>query len=193
MSKNGRGKRPHFHDWGPQQKPRPSLQAIQRAKDAIEVLIDCHYIWPGTKEQFAIKMGWFDKDLNPNREMVAEVCNMTRDQDEWPEVKAELGGMRIAYAPSEGGMVLMDLSGDMPLTHQVHFLIGDAQRQQQHKTENRRRLPSWEAAGNSAVMMQDRELAQLFFNGKNEIERSGFITDLTAQKLFQALAARGML
>lgn len=188
------GKRSHFHDMGPQQEPRgPSLQAIQRAKQAVETLIDCRYKWNGTKEQFAIKMGWYDSDLRPSRRMVEEACNISRSQADWPDVRAELGGLVIAYAPNEGGMILMDWSGEMPLEHQVHFLVGDAQRQQQHKTENRRRLPAWEAAGNSAVMMNDRELSQLFFSGKNEVERTGFISDLTHQRLMQALASRGWL
>ena len=189
------GKRTHFHDNGPQREPRrPSIQQIQRANQAIETLIDCHYKWNGTKEQFAIKMGWYEgPDHHPSRRMVEEACTITRDQNDWPDIRADLGGLIIAYAPEEGGMILIDWSGDMPLEHQVHFLIGDAQRQQQHKTENRRRIPTWEAAGNAAVMMNDPELAQLFFAGKNEVERSGFITDLTSRKLFQAIAARGWL
>ncbi len=158
------------------------LTALERAVKAIEELIACHGFWEGTKDQFAIKMGW------PGRRAVEDVQRVTQDQDHHPAALELLGGFRISYAPSKGGMLLLAPDGDLPLAHHLHFLAGDLQRQQAEKTVLRRRIPNWKTAGDQAANEGLIELARICWQATNELERQGFVTDHLVAEFFKAIA-----
>jgi len=189
-TKTNGGKPP---DFDPIRIPQ-TLTAVFDARDAIEVLMSCGAYWPGSKEQFAFKMEWLKANGEADRRRVEDVCNLTRDQEQKPPwVQETLAGFVIAYAPSQGGMVLIDpASGELPLEHYAHLLAGDLQRQQQHKTENRRRLPMWKKAGAVAMNSGDAELARLFWQGENEVSSRGVVSEITSNDLFRVLVSRGL-
>lgn len=173
----------------------PRFQTLVDAKEAISFLMDNGAYWSGTKKQFAFALDWRmpnGKDADVRK--VQDVCTLTRDQGELPEwMQEELAGYIIAYAPSQGGMVLIDpASSDMPLHHYVHILYGDLARQQQHKTENRRRLPTWEAAAKIAFQSGDQDLARLCAQAEDQINRTGFVIDSTVQEFFKVVTSRGL-
>lgn len=170
------------------------LQTVLDAERAIHFLIDRGNFWSGTKEQFAFAMEWVKADGSADRRRVENVCNLTRDQDDLSDwIGKTLGGFLIAYAPSDGGMTLVDPSAsEMPLDHFVHVLAGDVQRQKQHKTENRRRIPTWTKAGQAAMNGGDAELARLCWQAENEVNSAGFVSDTTAGQLFSCFVSRGL-
>ena len=182
--------------------PLPSmtfnLTTAQFAHEAIECLIDNGGFVDDNKKQFALRLGWVlpgspgGIDV-PNVRLVQDVCNLTRDQDEWEPIKLSLGGFVITYSPSRGGMLLIDPSGEMPLLHIVHMLIGDLQRQNGIKTQHRRRVPYWKAAGDGAVQTGDHDMARVFFQGEGEIKSTGFVSDSTIGALFELARSRGLL
>jgi hypothetical protein len=186
---------------GPSSTPRRQVPSgyhiIARAKEAIELLIDQGGFVPDTKQQFALRMGWtipghgsIDK---PNTRLVEDICNFTRDQAHHPGASEFLGGFVIAYAPTLGGISLVDPTGEIPLSHIVHQLAGDMHQQKSIKTINRRRLPMWHAAGESAMANDDRELARLFHQAEHDIKSTGFVSDVVLGDLFKALSARSLL
>jgi hypothetical protein len=175
--------------WGRGAESRPAgldFTMLLRAEAAVEELIRCHGFWEGSREQFAIKMGW------PNRRTVETVQRLTQDQDMYPLALERLAGFRISYAPSKGGVLLIAPDGDLPLDHGLHFLAGDLQRQQAEKTILRRRIPSWRAIGDQAGNAGDLELARICYQAMNELERQGFVTDHITNEFFKALATRGV-
>jgi hypothetical protein len=193
-STNGREPREsqrQYDGWG----LSANLTLVLRAREAIEFLVaeGQDYYWAGSKAAFAAALGWFRADgETPDRRLVEDVCNLTRDQEGLsPMLQEELAGFVISYAPSVGGMTLLDPgASDMPLHHYAHILVGDMQRQQQALTTNRRRLPTWKKAGAIAANGDDHELARLFWQGENEISRTGFVTESTMGELNQVLMSR---
>jgi hypothetical protein len=186
--------------WGGQSMPLTApkalnLTVLQKAIDAIEYLMQHGGFTDCTKAQFALKMGWVLRLRNdePDRRLVEDVCNLTRDQDQYPVAAETLGGYVISYAPSRGGMLLIDPTGEQPLHHQLHMLTGDLQKQQMIKTMNRRRLPTWKAAGEAASNTDDRELARLLWQAENEISSTGFVSDSLIAQFFQAMRTRSVL
>jgi hypothetical protein len=180
-------------------KSRPmaaQLNTCHFAMQAIEKLMDSGGFISDTKAQFALRMGWTipngGKD-EPDRRRVENICNLTRDQHEWPEIADMLGGYVIAYAPNQGGMSLIDPTGDMPLDHLTHILLGDLQKQQGIKTINRRRLPTWKTAGESAAAQGDNEMARLFWQAEGEINKAGFVSDSVIGDIFKAARVRDLL
>jgi hypothetical protein len=183
---------PEFNELGPLKVPR-SVRTLLDAEKARDFLIDRGGFWAGTKAQFAFAMDWVTRENDPDRRRVEEVCNLTRDQEHLaPHVQETIGGFVIAYSPSQGGMVLIDPAGDdMPVEHYMHILAGDIARQQQHKTENRRRLPTWKKAGQAAANSGDHELARLCWQAEHEIDKTGFTSDTLHSDYFKVLIARG--
>lgn len=167
------------------------------AQAAVQELISCNSFFNGTKNEFALRMGWVKPNGaidEPDRRRVEDVCNLTRDQDDLPSFVAEaLGGFVITYAPNQGGMLLIDPSGDMPFQHLAHMLFGDLQKQQNIKTINRRRQPDWKKAGNAAMNSGDGEMAQLFWVAADQIDRTGFVSDSTLANIFKTAHVRGLL
>lgn len=168
-----------------------NLTTLRRADQAIQTLIDCNYFFEGTKNQFAIKMNWY-LGSKPDRRLVEDVCNLTRDQDLYPPAKELLGGFTICYSPSKGGLLLQDPDGDLPLDHQLFRLSGDLQAQQKIKTINRRRLPSWKVAAEQAFKTGDLEVSRICWQAANDIEHTGFVSDHLIAEFFKTAAARGL-
>lgn len=185
---------PGFHpDWESEFE-LPSSVALQfKAAKAVEFIIERGGFYPGNKNDFAIEMGWTTRDGKPNRKVVEDVCTLTREQQNNPSVAELLGGFVISYAPSRGGMTLWDpLSEDEPLDHYVHLFVGDLQRQKQHETENRRRVPAWRTAGDICARGGDKELGRLCYQAEGEINSTGFVSDHTMGQLMKTFAARGL-
>lgn len=173
----------------------PSLSKLGDALLAIDYLMAQGGFVECSKAEFAWTMGWTlgtGRDEKPDRRRVEDVCNLTRDQELFPEYGAALGGFVIAYAPSQGGMSLVDPTGEIPLHHLVHILLGDMQKQQAAKTINRRRQPTWRTAGDSATVNGDVELARLFYQAENEIATTGFVSDSVVGSCFKVARSRGL-
>lgn len=171
-----------------------NLDITYKAKEAEEFLFDNGGFWGGTKAQFATALGWLTSEGEPDRRIVEDVCTLTRDQESLPQWQQDiLAGFVISYAPSAGGMTLIDPSeSDMPLHHYVHMLAGDMQFQQRSRTINRRRLPAWQKAGAVAANGGDQELARLFWQGENEISRTGFVSETTSNDLNKVFMSRAL-
>lgn len=179
----------------PEMRLPSSMALVLKAREAIDYLIGRDGFWEGSKGAFAEEMGWLKRDGHPDRSLVEAVCNLTRDQERSPQyVRDQLAGFVVAYSPSQGGMTLIDPeSGEMPLQHYVHILVGDMQRQRQHMTENRRRLPTWKTAGKVAANGNDQALARLCWQAENEIDRSGFVDEHTVSEMFKVFRSRGLV
>jgi hypothetical protein len=193
VRKKGAGS-PDHNTERPEMRLPSSMVLVLKARDAIDFLIDRDGFWEGPKADFAKEMGWLKRNGYPDRHLVEEVCNLTRDQERKPKyVRDQLAGFVVAYSPSQGGMTLIDPeSGEMPLQHYVHILVGDMQRQRQHMTENRRRLPTWKTAGKVAANGNDQELARLCWQAENEIDKSGFVDESTISDMFKVFRSRGL-
>lgn len=170
----------------------PSSVARQfKAQEAVEFLIEHDCFWPGNKADFAYEMEWLTRDGKPDRRMVEDVCTLTREQDS-NGLAELLGGFVVSYAPSKGGMVLWTDS-EAPIDHYVHMFTGDMQRETQHRTENRRRLPYWEKAAEAASGSGDVELARLLFEARREIESTGFVSEQVTGQLMFVFQSRGLV
>ena len=107
--------------------------------------------------------------------------------------RAICSGYVVAYSSTHGGLVLVDPDGAMSYEHQVKFLGGDLLRQQQHKTENRRRVTIWEAAAKNALSNGDHDLGLLISNIRHDIEVTGFVSDALIDEYLGSLKERGLL
>lgn len=164
-----------------------SVALAFRARDAVEQLLDHDGKFPGTKNDFALAMGWVRADGRPLRDWVEGVCSYTRDH---PEDELT-GGYVISYAPTKGGMVLWTGEEEAPLDHYMHMFQGDMARDRQHRTENRRRRNVWAKAAQQAHESGDLELARLLNYAENEINSTGFVAESTAKQLESVIASRG--
>ncbi len=177
-------------------QPRPTkaidLFKIEKAKEAIERLIELEGFFPGNKADFAIEMGWVDhlKNRKPDRRLVDEVCNLTRDQRYSATVQDALAGYVIAYSSSDGGIVLVDPSGETQIRQWIKIFKGDFQKQQAIRTMNRRRQPTWEALGKQLAANGDVEFASICWQIEIEIKRTGDVSDEMISKFFMTLASR---
>jgi hypothetical protein len=171
------------------------------AQKAIDVLMDHGGYVSDTKAQFALRMGWVKAGVGridePDRQLVEDVCTLTRElaasPDSWPAAADLLAGYVIAYSPNAGGMTLIDPTGDDPLHHLTHILLGDLQKQKGMKTTNRRRLPMWEAAADNALANGDTELGRLLDRAAQEIKKTGFVEDQTVNGIYSVADSRGLL
>ncbi len=120
-------------------------------------------------------------------------CVLTKEQDYDPELKALLGGCVIAYRASRGGFVLIDPTGQSNIAQQVAVFKGDMQRQQQHRTENRRRVPAWQALGDQMANNGDLEFANLCWQIKAEIEKTGDYSDGLISRFWQIVMSRDLV
>lgn len=177
----------------------PAKQTLMlRAQEAIEFLMDRGGFFPYSKNQFALVMGerfgraWLMMDDGPDRRLVEDVCNLTRDQFQDPMVELVLGGYVVSYSPSQGGMTLVDPTGEQPLDHLVHMLTGDLQRDQAIRTQLRRRLPTWKTAGANAAKNDDNELARLCWQIESEIDGTGHVSETLQAQWFQMMRVRGL-
>lgn len=159
--------------------------------DAIKMLGDAGGFVPDTKTQFAFRMGWFTRNANPHVRRVEDICNMTRDlayeQDETFCFNV------IEYSPIVGGMHLTDPTKVIEPAHLFHALVGDMQRQQQAITQNRRRQPMWEQAGNAFANSGELDMAKLMWEANNEIKNQGWISGSTIGQVFRHARDRGLL
>jgi hypothetical protein len=172
-----------------------SAVLIKYAWDAISVLDDAGGFLPDTKAQFAFRLGWLIErpgstdDANVRR--VEDVCNLTRDlayeRDELLCLNV------IEYAPGMGGMHLTDPTKGVETAHLLHALVGDLQRQQQAVTQNRRRQPMWEQAGNGFANEGEMEMARLMWEACHEIKTTGFVNTSTMGQVFKHARERGLL
>lgn len=183
---------PGYHPEWENEFELPTSLALQfKARTAVEFLIDRGGFYPGTRNDFAMEMGWTKRDGAPNRKMVEDVFTLTREQDRNPGLAELLGGFVVSYAPSRGGVALWDpLSQDAPLDHYVHLFVGDLQRQKQHETENRRRVPAWRTAGDICTRAEDKQLARLCYQAEGEINSTGFVSDHTMGELMKTFASQ---
>lgn len=175
----------------------PTLTDLSDARVAIEYLIAHDSFVACSKEEFALILGWtkgVGREEKPDRLRVERVCNLTRDQDSYPEeYTSALGGYVIAYAPSSGGMTLLGDGVEIDGRMYVHLLTGDLQKQQSSKTINRRRLPTWRKVGEAFAASGDVELSRLFFQAEDQIDRSGVVDDSTVGRIFSTLVAQGVI
>lgn len=174
----------------------PRHQALLDAKQAIGFLIDRGNYWEGTKQQFAFALDWRmpnGKDADVRR--VQTMCTLTRDQSDLdPWMQEQLAGMIIAYSPTDGGMVLIDPdSPEMPLRHHIEIIRGDLVRHRVHKTENRRRIPTLNAAAKIAFEGGDFELAQVLAKAEDQVDRTGTYTETIEKEFFKIVKARGLV
>lgn len=173
------------------------LRLYQRCQEAIEMLMEHDGHTTLTKYEFcevlAHRYGnvWRKMDKTPNRRLVEDVCNLTRDQALDPVAAELFAGYVVAYAPNLGGMTLLDPNGEMRLDHLLHLLHGDMQRQQAEKTVIRRRIPSWEAASRSAIKSGDIDLGLLLSQMQNEISSNGFVSDSLVAEFLKLVHQRG--
>jgi len=172
---------------------------LARSQEAIEFLMENDGFYPSHKGAFAQAMydrtkrsHWLRNDGFPNRQLVADVCNFMRDQHQWPEVEAILGGYMVVYAPNSGGMTLVGSHGEMKQEHLLHMLGGDMARQQQAKTTNRRRVAGWKTGANQACQAGQIELGLLMGQIQNQIDATGFATDSLVAEFYKELGKLGI-
>lgn len=167
---------------------------VTQALDAIETLSEYDGFYPKSKREFAIEMDWRTSKGKVDRHKVERICNLTRDQGEAPDhIRELLAGAVISYAPTRGGMVLWLPTAQAHPQHWVHSFEGDLARQQQHRTENRRRLEDWRAFADAAWLEKDEELLRLVTEARHEVDRTGFVTETTIAELFKVWRSRGWL
>lgn len=186
----GYHKGPHRGSKG-REHGKDKLALLQRAKEAIEYLMEQNGHVTLSKGEFAYVMGerygkvWLRSDGSGNSSLVGGVCTLTREQEAFPLASSLLAGMVVAYAPSIGGMTLLDPSGEPSLDHLLHMLAGDMQAQQKHKTVNRRRVTYWDSGSKGAITHGHMELGLLMGQIKHEIDTTGFASDSLVADFFK--------
>lgn len=174
---------------------RSSATTLGYAWQAIEALDEAGGFLPDTKAQFAFRLGWIvarDGAVDePNVRLVQDVCNLTRDLAY--EHDETLCLNVIEYAPSMGGMHLTDPTKGVEPAHLLHALVGDLQRQQQTITQNRRRQPMWEQAGNAFANAGEMDMAKLMWEACHEIRTQGWVAGTTTGQVFRHARERGLL
>jgi hypothetical protein len=171
-----------------------TFSEVTAALSAVEKITEYDGLYPNSKREFAIEMGWRTSKGRPDVKKVERVCNLTRDQGEAPDhVRELLAGAVIAYAPTRGGMTCWIPTAQAHPQHWVHSFEGDLQRQQQYRTENRRRLEDWRAFADAAWLEKDEELLRLVIEARHETDRSGFVSETTNGNLFKCFRSRGWL
>lgn len=188
----------NHHNNGFRREDRNRLALYDRCREVIEYLMECNGHSPLSKRELADEMAnrygraWLTRSGDPDRGLVSEVCNVTRDQDRDPVAHELFAGLVISYAPNAGGLVLIDPTGEMALPHQLHMLWGDMQEQQKAKTIMRRRISAWKTCALSAMSSGDFDLGRLLSQAENEIDSGGFVSDTIVVTLLKVLAARGV-
>lgn len=175
-----------------------SIDLVNHTKAAVEYLMDHNGFVADTKVQFALRMGWLDSNDQPDRRLVENVCNLTRDVDQAPDgypdwVAEQLGGYVIAYADVRGGMQLLGDGVDFDPRMYVYVLTADLQHGQAIKTHNRRRLPMWLKSAEGFADHGDTGLAMLFAKAEDQIASTGMVADKLVGDIFKALRASGYL
>ena len=189
----------HWREGAGRPKIRYSRDLYKRATEAIEYLMEQNCFFEGSKQDFAMLMAerygtsWLKADGKPDRRLVEDVCNLTRDQEGDAVAQATLAGYMIGYADNHGGLVLLDPSGEQPYHHQLLWLNGDNLRQRCHKTENRRRASVWKAARDAAFREGDLDVGLLIGQIEREIETTGFLSDSLSAEYERLLRERGLV
>lgn len=171
---------------------RGALWRIDKAQEMVEFLIDCDLFFEGTAKDLATALGWVDplRGNKPDQRLVNDCCTMTREQEHDPELRAVLGGCVVAYRPNKGGFVLVDPTGHSQVRQWLTLFKGDMQRQQQQRTENRRRLPTWQSLGDQMANNGDLEFATLCWQIKAEIQATGDYSDALISRFWQLVRTR---
>jgi len=170
---------------------RASLHRTEKALELIEFLMDRDGFYEGTASGLATEIGWVDAfTRKPDRRLVNDCCTLTKEQEHNPELRAVLCGCVVAYRPNKGGFVLIDPTGDSQVRQWLALFKGDMQRQQQHRTENRRRVPTWQALGDQMANNGDLEFATLCWQIKAEIEKTGDYSDGLISRFWQLVRTR---
>lgn len=175
-------------------QPNYRLYLIDRTEELIEYLMENNGHVELSKNEIAVVLAarysktWLTHGGKPNRQLVSDVCNLTRDQDDDPTARSRLGGYVVTYAPSQGGMTLVSPDGQMDLAHRLHMLAGDIQRQKSTETVLRRRIADWRAARKQAAMNGQHELAAVLSKIEDQIDRDGAVKASTVVE-FEALLA----
>ena len=172
-----------------------SATLTKYAWDAITVLDKAGGFIPDTKEQFAFRMGWLiprgDAVDDPHVQRVNAVCNLTRDLAYQKDETFCLNV--IEYSPNVGGMHVTDPTKGIEPAHLLHALVGDLQRQQQAVTQNQRRQPMWEQAGNGFANIGEMDMARLMWEACHEIRTTGWVSGTTKGQIFRHARERGLL
>ena len=170
-----------------------SLTILADAQQIMEYIIEKHdEYFPGTKLQLCCELGGkyleYDGVVPKARvDLIERACQYTKDRPE------EFAGIHMAYAPNDGGVAVIDPeSGEMPPHMFVHVLRGDFARQTQHETENRRRMPMYDAMAQKYSRAGDNELARICYACLAEIKSEGRISQTTRNELMKALKQRGL-
>lgn len=187
-------------DDGKQSGPPSDAKArlLRRATEAIEFLMENDGYSPLTKAEFAGALAgrfgrvWLRADGTPNRRLVEDVANLTRDQHGDIEAEIACAGYIVSYSPVKGGMTLVGLDGNMDLPHLLKMQAGDVLRQQNAKTINRRRVAIWKEASRAAHRAGDFDLAACLSQIENEIDTTGFVSDSKSNEFLQLLRVRGI-
>jgi hypothetical protein len=174
------------------------LDVYLRAQEAIDYLMECDGITDLPKKDFAVVMGarhpnkgWLLGDGTGNAALVAEICTLSREQPSDGYAASTFAGYVIDYAPSIGGMHLVDPAGKPSLEGLVHMLMGDMQRQQTAKTVNRRRIEVWNAVGHQAFDAGNADLGRVAFQIEREINATGFAADSLVMEFASLIEAMG--
>lgn len=176
----------------PSRGPTLSLHVLERTEELVEFLMDRDGFYGGTAVELATELGWVDhlNGKKPDRRLVNECCTLTREQEHQPDVKAVLGGCVVSYRSNQGGFVLVDPSGGSQVRMWLAVFKGDMQRAQQHRTENRRRTPTWQALGDQMAENGDLEFATLCWQIKAEIEKTGDYSDQLISRFWTLVRSR---
>jgi hypothetical protein len=168
----------------------PNLSTIADAKRMIDDLIDRGGFVEYNKKQYAVVMDWYLHG-EPDVARVQRACNCTRDQLRDPELAEAFAGFVVAYSPVQGGMTLIDPTGDLPLDHGLHVCLGDVRAQQQSKTQNQRRLPTWKQMGAQAMSQHEPDIARVCWQIEGEISSTGFASNTSVAEFMKLCRLRG--
>lgn len=176
-------------------KPSKYTQ-YERMREAIEYLMESGGLVMGSKKDFALLMAtrhgkvWLRPDGTPNAAIVADICNLTRDQAQDGIAASIAAGFVISYSPSIGGLALFDPDGDISFDSLLHMLAGDMHKQQSSKTMNRRRVSYWNAGGHQAMKNGEADLARVMFQIEREIDSQGLASDTLVAEFLRIVEPR---
>ncbi len=184
------------HHGRPERFQPRKIALYQRAQEAIDFLMECDGRTQLSKQDFAVVMSqrhgraWLKSNGDGDRQLVSDICNLTRDQGIDLVAERKFQGYVIAYSPSIGGMVLFDPSGELSFESMLFMLAGDMQRQSATATINRRRVSYWNAAGHQAINAGEADLGRLCFQIEREIESTGFAADSLVADFLSLVGSR---
>lgn len=184
---------------------RTSTQLLARAQEVIEFLMERDQRFDGTRKQFGYALAewspkpamWLKGNGEPDTDLIRKVFRLTRETAAGygtEEAEELLGGYMVCYSQIGRPAVLLigEHDGGMELVRYMDLIKGDLARQQQHKSENRQRVPVIQTAADIADREGFKALARALHYGENEVETHGEMSEQTISSVFKELAIVGM-